>query len=153
LVYCVIPRSPSSASKERSRALRRKTHDVRATLECGPLRLLRDWGWALAVRRPKPLIPLTTAPHRVSANRKRPLPRATVALAPIATASASTGAVTTMTASDTNSLVVNDFMRFLVVPNPTLLSRCCIASRLTIVITRHVPWAHEAVKIRRPCVL
>jgi hypothetical protein len=96
---------------------------VRATLACGPPRLLRDWDSALTVRRPKPLIPLSTAPHRVSAKSSSSFPPATIALAPISRANANTGAVIRITTSDTNSLGVIAFMRFCVT-SADLLSRC-----------------------------
>lgn len=103
-------RSPSFSSKESSRGLL-TSHDVRATLECGPPWRLRDWDSALTVRRPKPLIPLTTAPHRVSAKSRNSFPGVTVLIARTSP-SASTGAVIAINASDTNSFLVTAFMRF-----------------------------------------
>lgn len=97
--------------KKSSRSLLSETHDVRATLDCGPPRLLRDWDSALTVRRPKPLIPLTTAPHRVSDNSMSSFPAATMTRAARTTPNASTGAVIAITASETTSFVVKAFMR------------------------------------------
>ena len=76
---------------------------------CDPLRLAREQRSAPTVRRPKPLTPLTTAPHRVSANRKTSLPVAYIARMPLIRANANNGAVIAMIASDTNSFVVIAF--------------------------------------------
>src|SRR5882724_2692495 len=88
-----------------------KAHDIRATLDCGSPRLLRDWDSALTVRRPKPLSPLTTAPLRVSVNSMSPFSATTMARAARIKPNASTGAVIAITASETTSFVVKAFMR------------------------------------------
>ena len=128
---------PSFAFSRVERKFPSFTHDVRATLECDPLRLLRNWGWTLIVRRPKPLIPLTTAPHRVSANSKNSFPAATVARRLPIRASANKGAMIAIAASDRNSFVVIAFMRFCVAS--LLCLRCGIASLTKLVFTRPMP--------------
>lgn len=127
-----VPRSPSSASKESSRRLLRQPHDVRATLDCGPPRLLRDRDSALTVRRPKPLIPLTTAPLRVSANSMSSFPAATITRAATTRPSASTGAVIAITASETTSLVVKAFMRSLCEHLLFFATRRCLAMNISL---------------------
>lgn len=110
LVWLVLV--PRPTLKSWRVVLKVNSHDVRATPDCGPLRLLLTGESVLAVRRPKPLIPLRTAPHRVSASSRNPFPEATNAPAPDTTASANTKAATAITACDTNSFTMNCFMRF-----------------------------------------
>ncbi len=106
-------RLPSSASKEGSRNLLSRPHELRVKLDCDPPRLLPDWDATLTVRRPKPLIPLTTAPHRVNARSSSSFPATTIIRAAMMMPSASTGAVSAITASETSSFVVNALMRSL----------------------------------------
>ena len=91
----------------------------------------------MTVRRPKPLIPLTTAPHRVSANSKNSFPAATVARRLPIRASANKGAMIAIAASDRTSFVVIAFMRFCVAS--LLCLRCGIASLTKLVFTRLMP--------------
>lgn len=130
---------------ESSRAFASKAHDLRATLECGPLRLPRESGSSLTVRRPKPLIPLTTAPHRVNANSKNSCPAATVARRLPIRASANKGAMIAIAANDADSFVVSAFMRFCFASR--LCSRCGIASLTNLVFTTPMPCALKAMNI------
>jgi hypothetical protein len=102
--------------------------------------------WLRVVRRPKPLIPLTTAPHRVSANNSSSWPDATVALART-TPSASIGAVITIPASDTYSFVVNAFMRFCVASIDLFAMQ--VAPRMNAVVTRDVPSSSQSRKTQQ----
>src|ERR1041385_1447632 len=108
---------------------------MRATLDCGPPRLLRDWESLLTVRRPKPLIPLTTAPLRVSINSKNSLPPVKVRIAKT-TPNANTGAVMRINANETNSFAVIAFMRHSLW---RAISRASVASRVTFALTTSVP--------------
>jgi hypothetical protein len=138
--------SPSSASKESLRLLS-KIHHVRATLDCGPPRPLHEWDSALTVRRPKPLIPLTTAPHRVSAISMSSFPAATMTRAARTTARASTGALIAITASETTSFVAKAFMRSFC-DNLFFFSRRVVAPRTGVSLTRDVPLTSEPITLK-----
>ena len=102
------------------------THELRATLDVALRGSCGSGLLALIVRRLKPFIPLTTAPHRVSTNSRNSLPDATVARTPSTRPNAKTGAVSRITANETNSLVVKAFMSFLLVVIDSFATRAML---------------------------